>query len=120
MIYTASYFKPTHHHGRRISLSRTMPKGVQVEGALPFFAPQAALINGWKKGHLVEHQYIGQYRADLKPVWPQIQVWLRTLDPCLDQTLLCWEPPGQFCHRNLVYALVKKFRPDCCGGKDLP
>ncbi len=36
MIYTASYFEPHRHHGKRLSISRSISTGFQVEGHLEY------------------------------------------------------------------------------------
>ena len=119
MIYTASYFTPEHHHGLKISISRSEPKNIVVLGYLNMFAPSLALLNQWKKG-MSEQEYIDIYREEMRRKWYHIDFWLTRLKPEEDQTLLCWEKKGQFCHRNLVIKFVEKYRPDCYGGMDIP
>lgn len=119
MLYTASYFQTTNHHGRLISVSRTIPKDFEIDGKLSFFAPQQDLLADWKEKKITPEIYQEQYRNQIKHCWEQVKAWLAKLDPNQDATLLCWEAKGKFCHRNLIAQLVRKHRPDCFGGCDI-
>lgn len=125
MIYTASYFQQENHHGELVSISLTTPRGFRVESKMPFLAPPQSLLNDWKKG-MTEEAYIQAYRQHCRNFFngPEsntaIANWLRGLSPSIDQTLLCWERAGDFCHRNLAIKFVQKYRPDCYGGMDIP
>lgn len=119
MIYTASYFQPEYHHGRLISISRTVPKDFEVADRLDFFVPHAALLRDWKAKIIDETAYIDRYRIQIKQSGGQIRSWLNGLDKHTDQTLLCWEKKGAFCHRNLVIKLIRHYRLDCYGGRDV-
>jgi len=137
VIYTASYFEPNRHHGKLLSISRSIPQGFQVEGRLEFFIPIADLLQDWKKQRIGKVEYTDRYREQIKANLKTIQAWLSDLDPKEDMTLLCWERSGKdrtlvssqgksqlneeqpFCHRNLVIKLVYRFRLDCYGGTDV-
>ncbi|MGK7876674.1 MAG: hypothetical protein AB4426_26295 [Xenococcaceae cyanobacterium] len=137
MIYTASYFESNRHHGKLLSISRSIPQGFRVDGRLEFFVPSADLLRDWKKKRIGEEEYINRYREQIRANLKAIKTWLSNLDPKEDITLLCWEHSGidetkkrwqetgewkeqrPFCHRNLVIKLVEKFRPDCYGGTDV-
>ncbi|MEG3437798.1 hypothetical protein V0288_11775 [Pannus brasiliensis CCIBt3594] len=137
MIYTASYFEPHRHHGKRLSISRTAPKGFKLDGRLEFFVPSAGLLEDWKNQKIGEEEYTARYREQIKANLPLIQTWIARLDPAKDMTLLCWERSGidetlkrweetgkwqeerHFCHRNLAIQFVRKYRPDCYGGTDI-
>lgn len=119
MIYTASYFESLCHHGRLISISRTIPKGFRVDGTLPIFVPAREILRAWKTGEIDEEGYKDRYRAQLQSVWPEVKAWVRSLDFRENATLLCWERAGEFCHRNLVGAVVEHLRPDVFGGRDV-
>ncbi len=119
-IYTASYFCPQHHHGTLIAISRSVPKGFVVEQRLPMFAPSKALLEDWKAGGLDEVQYTDRFREELRPRLGLIRDWLNAVQSGEAMTLLCWERPGEFCHRNLILKLIRKFRPECWGGADVP
>lgn len=137
MIYTASYFEPNRHHGKLLSISRSIPQGFQVQGRLEFFIPSADLLQDWKKQRIGKGEYTDRYREQIKANLKAIQAWLSDLDPQEDMTLLCWERSGKdrtlvssqgkrplneeqaFCHRNLAIKLVYRFRLDCYGGTDV-
>lgn len=119
MIYTASYFWENQHHGKLISISSTVPQGFKVDGQLGFFIPSEYLINRWKKKLIDREEYTSLYRQQCKEQLGHIKLWLNTLKPEEDQTLLCYELPNDFCHRNLAIKLVQHHRPDCYGGCDV-
>ena len=120
MIYTASYFETSHHHGELFSISRSNPPGFQSIGKLPFFIPNSReIITLSKKEKDYQANYINLYRNLCRKRRQQIANWLDQLDPNQDQTLLCWEHKGSFCHRNLVIKFVQRDRPDCYGGEDI-
>ena len=118
MLYTASYFEPQHHHGLKIAVSRTIPRGFKVDGSLPFLAPRSDLLNDWKAEKIDEAGYIQRYREQIKKDWCEVKAWLDRLNSKQHLTLLCYEKSG-FCHRALIVKLVKKYRPDCFGGCDV-
>ena len=120
MLYTASYFEPQHHHGLKIAISRTVPRGFKVDGSLLFLAPNSDLLNDWKAQKIDEAGYIQQYREQTKGNWGEVKAWLDKLNAKQRLTLLCCcETAGSFCHRALIAKLVKKYRPDCFGGCDV-
>ncbi|NJM67808.1 MAG: DUF488 domain-containing protein [Acaryochloris sp. RU_4_1] len=119
-IYSASYFERQNHHGLLISISRSQPQSFQVDSRLPFLAPSQALLEDWKKTQLTEAGYTLRYRQQLQEAWPQVSSWLASLSLEVNCTLLCWEKKGEFCHRNLAMSMIRKHRPDCYGGRDMP
>lgn len=119
MLYTASYFEPVHHHGRLLSISRSIPKGFRVDDKLEFLAPNAQLLKDWKDKSIDEDVYCQRYRLQLKESWQQVSDWLNSLNTNTTATLLCYERSGAFCHRNLVAKLVSKHRRDVFGGCDV-
>ena len=120
MIYAASFFEPTNHHGELIGISRSLPQSFQGIRSLSFLAPSKELLSDWKHSQMDEADYTNRFRAELGKRWSQIQPWLQSLQPQKDATLLCWERAGEFCHRNLVVQMLTKHRPDCIGGADIP
>jgi hypothetical protein len=66
MLYTASYFEPQYHHGLKISISCTIPRGFKVDGSLPFLAPKLDLLNDWKAQKIDELGYIQRYREQTR------------------------------------------------------
>jgi hypothetical protein len=119
VIYTASYFEPHNHHGSRISISRSEPHKIAVDEKLAIFVPEQRILSDYKRGSIDIEGYINRYREQMRRSFPHIRAWLDSLDPSVDMTLLCWEKPGQFCHRNLAIAFVERYRLDCFGGRDI-
>jgi len=91
MLYTGSYFEPQHHHGLKIAISRTIPRGFKVDGSLPFLAPKSDLLNDWKAQKINEIEYIQRYREQIKNDWHEVKLWLEALNSKQRLTLLCWE-----------------------------
>lgn len=123
MIYTASFFYPQHHHGRRISITQETPyQYVKVHGTLsPLLAPSEQLMEDWVYDAFTgELQFTDRYRSELKTKWGRCKKWLYSLDPKVDITLLGYPAPGRFCHRNLVFSMIQRHRPDCAGLQDSP
>ena len=118
MIYTASFFAPSHHHGAVTSISLKAPNQFSSPPSLELFKPTWTLLKDWKRSP-DEERYIAEYRSLMKERWVGVSGWLKDLDPNIDQTLCCWEPAGDFCHRNLVGLMVQRYRPECWGGRDV-
>lgn len=136
MIYTASYFTPETHHGSLVPISRSVPSQYKAlnntHSLQPLLAPSADLLKWWKKQESrykemgwdfpsdeVIAQYTAQYREEIRANKDAISQYILQVDSTKDETWLCWEKPGEFCHRNLAYELAAKVRPDCVGGKDV-
>lgn len=119
MLYFASYFHANHQHGLKLSISRSIPKDFKTDGRLEFLIPNSELLAAWKEKRVGEAAYTQRYREQLKQSWTEVRNWLNSLDSQFNETLLCWEKPNAFCHRNLVAKLVQKHRPDCYGGCDV-
>lgn len=114
MIYTASHFACNCHHGIRASVSLKDPPDHPADIRLTFFNPLPNMINGMDR-----KQYLSLWWGLMEQRRPQVEAWLASLDPATHTTLLCWEKAGNFSHRNLILAIVKKYRPDCFGGNDI-
>uniref|UniRef100_A0A7V4LCQ7 DUF488 domain-containing protein n=1 Tax=Desulfobacca acetoxidans TaxID=60893 RepID=A0A7V4LCQ7_9BACT len=99
MIFTSN-FQTAGHLPQAAAISRGLPRGWQgrVYKAL---APSWSLVN-----IADQTQFIRLYKAQVLDKLNARQV-LRDLggDDCI---LLCWEPPGEFCHRLVVAAWFKK------------
>jgi len=62
-------------------------------------APSVALFRAWKTGAVSNEDYTERfYRETLSGLDPALV--LKDLGE--DAILLCWCPPGEFCHRRLV------------------
>jgi len=122
MIYTACYHDYACLHGKLIPISFGIPSfeyKFKLEPPLKFFIPQASFLRNGRANKITEEQYTKVYREEIKDNWCVIQDWLNSLKPEENMTLLAWEKPEQFSHRNLVLKLVEKYRPDCYGGANV-
>jgi hypothetical protein len=68
---------------------------------------------------MTEEAYTDRYRSEIKSNGQQVKAWIDSLSPVVDETMLCWEKAGQFCHRNLIAKMIEYYRPDCFGGSDV-
>lgn len=126
MIYTASYFHPEHRHGQALSISRSMPKGAKVDDEIDCFKPSKDLLKWWEHtGEALKDwkTYTQKYFEEIDK--EAVEQWLtpfsnRLQRPDFDMTLLCWEEPGDHCHRNLVLKAIQKRLPWLAGGADVP
>jgi len=100
VIFTSN-FKIASHLPQAVAISRSLPRGWQGRVYRPL-APSWALV----KAGLPPAELIRAYRAEvLDKIKPQ-----KVLDDLGgdDFIMLCWEPPGQFCHRQVVATWLKK------------
>ena len=68
-------------------------------------APSKALLSAWKAGEISQAKYIEWfYQETLSPLNPA-QVFKEL---GADAILLCYEPPGEFCHRRIVAEWLEK------------
>jgi hypothetical protein len=99
MIFT-SIFKIAGHLLQSVAISRGVPRGWLGRRYL-HLAPPRNLIRMTEP-----ERFIKLYRAEI----------LDRLDPSKviqdlggdDLVMVCWEPPGEFCHRQVVAAWLKK------------
>lgn len=117
MIYTASYFDKNSHRGDLVSISLSLPSGVERHRDIAFDLHQFKPTRDMLK--IPEAEYIPKFWTLMEQRRRLVEDWLGVIRPEVDMTLLCWEPPGKFCHRNLVLKIVAKYRPDCLGGADV-
>lgn len=123
MIYTASYFNLSTHHGKLVSVSRSNPKEFARLPKLSFFTPSKELLDWWKKSAQTESDW-QNYRdrffdETIDGNFAAIAQWL-SQPHRYDVTLLCWEKPGELCHRNDVGELLANRLPHLWGGFDQP
>jgi hypothetical protein len=98
MIFTSS-FKIAGHLPQAVAISRGLPRGWRGRVYRPL-APSWALVKISEP-----QQFIRLYRTQVLDRLDARQV-LRDLGGD-DVVLLCWEPPGEFCHRQVVAAWLK-------------
>ena len=98
MIFTSN-FKIAGHLPQAVAISRGLPRGWRGRVYRPL-APSWALVKIYDS-----QQFIRLYRTQVLDRLDAGQV-LRDLGGD-DVVLLCWEPPGEFCHRQVVAAWLK-------------
>jgi hypothetical protein len=99
MIFTSN-FKTAGHLPQGVAISRGIPRGWQGRVYRPL-APSWALVKVFDRT-----QFIKLYKAQVLDRLNAGQV-LRDLGGD-DFVMLCWEAPGQFCHRLVVAAWLQK------------
>lgn len=123
MIYTASYFNTSTHHGKLISVSRSNPKEFARIPKLGFFAPSKDLLDWWKKSAQTESDWQNYqdrfFDETIDANFDAIAQWINQPHR-YDITLLCWEKPRAWCHRNDVGDLIANRLPHLWGGFDVP
>jgi hypothetical protein len=100
MIFTSN-FRIAGHLPQAVAICRGLPRGWQGRAYKPL-APSWKLV----KAGLSREAFIKAYRAEVLDKLDARQV-LHDLGGD-DFVLLCWEPPGEFCHRLVVAAWLKK------------
>ena len=93
MIQTSSFFKYKGPNG--VSIALTTPPFWKGPGYF-YLYPTWDMINKYKKTKN-EKEYIKEYNKVLEVLNPIV-----VYDQLDGMVLLCWEPPGEFCHRRLV------------------
>jgi len=99
MILTSN-FKTAGHLPRAVAISRSTPRGWQGKS----YKPLAPTWNLVKISDFTE--FIRLYRAQVLHNLDPRQVLLELGGD--NVVLLCWEAPGEFCHRLVVAAWLQK------------
>jgi hypothetical protein len=99
MIFTSN-FKIAGHLPQAVAISQGIPRGWQGRKYKPLAPP-------WNLVKLTDNtQFIRLYKAQVLDRLDAAQV-LRDLAGD-NLILLCWEAPGEFCHRRVVAAWLQK------------
>ena len=108
MLYTASFYEPRHWIGVRFRISRAHPRGRRAEWEVqPALYPSRALLTEYRRGDLDFSALDARYRAELDSRAGNdeaFRAFLEHLPGIGDFTLLCFEPPGEPCHRRSAAA----------------
>jgi len=86
-----------------VSIARYTPRDVQVDQHVPELAPSPQLLHRYKYGLVSPQEYEKEFIKQLQTLDPK--KWGRALQRCV---LLCYEKPGEFCHRHLVAAWLRQ------------
>ncbi len=95
---------------------------VTVKGQHPFgrhFAPTWEMVREYRAGRLSQADYTTQYIQLLNAIPKDIVKRLIKLAIVTDITLCCYEQPGEFCHRHLLYNWLMEC-PILIGGGERP
>lgn len=82
------------------------------------FAPTWDIVMGLKQGQITEAEYEARYRELMRASWRRNRAeWQRLL--ARDRVVLvCFCPPGAFCHRVLLAGYLEKCGATYCGELD--
>jgi len=95
-LYTSSFHKNM-GHPHAVSIARYPPRTF-FGTCLPCLAPAQALLTAYRDGRADKRTYTKRFARQLSRLrFPEVIDRLRDGD-----VLLCYEVPGQFCHRHLV------------------
>lgn len=102
MIYTGYYAKVTKYKSinktlKLISISRTSPYGIKLNGSVPILAPSSDLLSDYKSGLVSQLEYKERYLNQLKRI--DLKSIENKLQNCI---LLCYECSSDFCHRHIL------------------
>lgn len=76
-------------------------------------APKWEFFNAYKNGEIDEAEYTHQFHElVLKPHHPRDLYRRLVSDYSEDVTLLCYERPGDFCHRRIVASWFESHMPE--------
>jgi len=123
-IYTG-YFAQIKKYPHPISIARFKPKWCNDIPEYLGLAPSEKLLKQYKilleerpnEISLAQNMYEVEFQCQLDQLgFYKILNWLENLanrDP--EITLICYERPGNFCHRHLVAEYLAKHCADCIG-----
>lgn len=104
MIYTSYYANhrnyPVGYYP--VCISRYPPKGFRGSRILEL-APSADLLMDYKGGQCNDEQYIERFNLQLERL--DVHEIAADVEKCV---MLCYEKPGDFCHRHLVAKWLKE------------
>lgn len=90
----------------------TTAKPMRGYPLLDFLAPTWEMVKRYKYADHDREVYIEAYRNLMVRRWAKVKMWLDSLDPNEDITILCYCREGAFCHRKLIASMIRKHRPD--------
>ena len=101
-LYTSSFWRVT-PGASQVCIARIPPKSFHGR-CLPCLAPSAELLSAYRNHFVREKGYTKRFNRQLNALnFSDVIKHLHDGD-----VLLCYEAPGQFCHRHLVAAWLRK------------
>jgi len=127
-IYLASYFELQHHgNGRKISISPSKPKDVNVDFKFTEFSPSKEIMDKYYKERHDDREkagleFVKEYENQLNLIDQDLNNISKATDkkileilPFQDgDTLLSWERKGNISYRNILAEYLIKFGYDVC------
>lgn len=98
MIYTSYFSKYRGENGISIARTQPMKNGVPYFKELEEFRPPKFLLDGYKSGEITKKEFVHYYKNIVLRGRNPIG-WGKRLQ---GKVLLCWEKPGDFCHRHII------------------
>jgi len=98
LVYTANFKAAARFLGVRRCVSIARMARFWMGESYPCLAPPWGLVRSFKRGEIDEGDFRDAYRSEVLDKLDAQEI-AGELDGAV---LLCFEPPGQFCHRGLV------------------
>lgn len=110
-IYTSYYSsRDIPEDGVKVSISVTAPRGFVCDEQLRALAPDSETLWAHKGRRIDDAEYSRRYNTKLDEAGESVGELLADVSsrhPGKDIFLLCWEKPGEFCHRRLLADWLK-------------
>lgn len=103
-MITTSNFRRAGKLPTAVSIARGTPRQYRGSTYPPLYPPDD-LVRCHRQHRITDDEYVRRYTAEILDRLTPGEV-LRDLGP--DAVLLCWEGPGEFCHRRLVAAWLQE------------
>lgn len=101
-MLTTSYFANLRNIENPVSISRYQPSWYDGP-RMTLLAPSPSLLLSYKNQNLSESDYVETYKRETLSKLRQAEVHGYILSNYSDRaTLVCYERPGEFCHRRIV------------------
>lgn len=103
-IYTGYYNKVKEYKDLKlqtISISRTEPKSIVIDGKIQELCPNNNILWDFKNGKIDEAEYTSEYLSQLDNIGIK-NILLKIHHFGDNVILLCWESPEKFCHRHIL------------------
>ena len=98
-----SYFAVYEGGGNGVSIACSAPKSFNGK-TYDDLVPSWSLVNKYKKGVIDKKTYVNIYKLQvLNKLNPK-----KVYKDLKDKILLCWEGPGNFCHRIIVAKWIEE------------
>lgn len=107
MIYTSYFAKPPKDI-EGVAICRGIPEWFHGK-TFQEVAPTIGLLHDYKAGLITEEEYAVRYKREVLDKLDPVDI-AKKLD---GKALLCWEKPGDFCHRHLLASWLREHGFEC-------